>query len=260
MRPIELDLNGDAGTAWGNLGFWETGADYPRAAERLARRIGDLAQLASARRMLDLGFGPGEQWRLWQEDFGVDEIVGFEPDAGHCAWAEQRRRPQDRIHCAAASAVADHIIPGSVDAVVAVDAAYHFEDRCELLATLGRCLRPTGRAAWSDLVLTSGAERPGPVLRALLASAGIPAENLLSPERYGDALTGAGWRDVSLVRVDAEVLAGFADWWSTRRPRRMHPRMWLRAEFTARLLSANRRGGWLGYVLVSAAPPEETGD
>ncbi|MEE4297820.1 MAG: class I SAM-dependent methyltransferase [Pseudomonadales bacterium] len=256
--PLALDLNheGEPGEAWGNLGLWEPGDDYGSAARRLALRIGRRAGLAPGQALLDLGMGTGQQWSLWQGHFEVASIVGLDPDARHCAWARRWRRSDDRIVCAHAEQVRDHVQRTRFDAAVSVDAAYHFRSRCRLLEDLARLLKPEGRAAWSDLVLTGGASRPGPLLAAALPGAGIAAENLTSPERYVERLRGAGWRDVTLERLDGAVLEGFAHWWSPyRRRQRVRPRMWLRAEITARVLRANSHRRRLGYAIVSARPP-----
>lgn len=260
--PDELDLNregagvGASREAWANLGLWRAGDAYGMAARRLATRIGEGALLGPGKHLLDLGMGPAQQWSLWQERFGVASIVGLDPDPDHCAWAEGSRRGQDRIVCAPAERVGDHLAAASMDAVVAVDAAYHFPARCGLLAALARILRPGGRAAWSDLVLATPPPRPGPLLAAALPIAGIPAVNLMTSAHYVGTLEAAGWRDVELERLDAEVLDGFARWWpSYRRRHRVHPRLWLRAEVTARVLEANRRHRRLGYVVVAASPP-----
>ena len=256
--PLALDLNreGTAGEAWGNLGLWTPGDGYGEAAARLARRVGAAAALGPGQRLLDLGCGTGEPWRQWRETFGVAAIVGFEPDPVAAAFAEGRCDPRDRVHVAPAAAVARRLPPDSIDAVVAVDAAYHFEHRRALLDALAQVLRPGARAAWTDLVLDRGPARPGPVLRALLRGAGIPPGNLVTETAYAEGLAAAGWRDVHVERLDAEVLDGFARWWSGyRRRHRVRSRLWLRAELTARMLAANRRTRRLGYLLVSARPP-----
>ena len=257
-RPLALDLNreGAPGDAWGNLGLWAPGDDYGRANRRLALRVGERAGLAPGQRVLDLGMGTGQQLTLWQRHFEVASIVGLDPDADHCAWARRWQRPEDRIVQAGAEALRDHAEAHRFDAAVAVDAAYHFRDRCALLADLAQMLTPEGRAAWSDLVLADGARRPGPLLAAALATAGVPAANLTSPERYAALLHDAGWRDVALEVLDVAVLDGFPTWWfAYRRRQPVRTRMWLRAEITARVLHANSRRRRFGYVIVSARPP-----
>jgi SAM-dependent methyltransferase len=257
--PPVLDLNreGAAGEAWGNLGLWMPGDGYGEAAARLARRVGAATGLGPGQRVLELGCGTGEAWRLWRECFGVDAVVGFEPDPVAAAFAQRRCDPRDRVHVEPASAAPRRLAPGSLDAVVAVDAAYHFAQRRVLLEELPRVLRPGARAAWTDLVLDRGPASPGPVLRALLRSAGIPPGNLVPETAYAEGLAAAGWRDVHVERLDADVLDGFARWWpGYRRRHRVRTRLWLRAELTARVLAANRRTRRLGYLLVSAHPPE----
>ncbi|MEE4381682.1 MAG: class I SAM-dependent methyltransferase [Pseudomonadales bacterium] len=257
--PLALDLNGEraAGEAWGNLGLWAPGDAYGEAAARLARRVGAAAALGPGQRVLELGCGTGQAMRLWHETFGVAAVVGCEPDPVAAAFAGERCDARDRVHAAPAAAAARRLPPDSIDAVVAVDAAYHFEHRRALLDALARVLRPGARAAWTDLVLDRGPARPGPVLRALLRSAAIPHGNLLTESAYGEALAAAGWRDVRLERLDAAVLDGFARWWPAyRRRHRVRTRLWLRAELTARMLAANRRTRRLGYLIASARPPE----
>ena len=112
-----LNLASD-GTRWMNLGLWPAGEQgeegsageargeacaeagaatpYAEACAALARRLGQVAGLHADDRVLDTGFGRGDQIMLWADEFQVRHIRGINISPAEVADARQRIRRWQR--------------------------------------------------------------------------------------------------------------------------------------------------------------------
>jgi SAM-dependent methyltransferase len=245
---------------WGNLGDWSDARTYAEACAALAARVGRAAGLGAGDRVLEVACGDGDGLVLWLDAFGVRCAVGAElhPERAAAARARVAAWPADRARVDTASATDLGVhAAASVDAVVAVDAAYHFDPRARFFAEARRVLAPGGRLALTDLVLARaprGAARAA-LLRAAARACAIPPENLLDERAYAARLADAGFVDVAFERLDDAVLAGFAAF--VRAQLGAHgfaaPRVgWAKIAGAALAAALVHRRGWAHYVLVSA--------
>lgn len=213
---------------WGNLGLWPA-PDYAAAARALALRVGAAARLGPGQRVLSLASGAGEELRLWHEAFGVASAVGTERGSGP-------------------------VPTGPFEAVVCVDAAYHFVPRAAWLAEALVRLRPGGRLAFTDLTL---AGRAGWLVRGAARACGLDAGEILTAEGRTRQLRAAGFVEVVAEPLDSEVLDGFAAFVAAQRRRLGRDASgpaWRRVAGTAALIRPCRAAG-LGYALFSARRP-----
>lgn len=121
-----------------------------------------------------------------------------------------------------------HAPVGTVDCVVCVDTAYHFEQRARFFADVITALRPGGRLALSDLVLpdgqyddhtdagSSGSGLSEKLLRIAAKGMSIPRENLTTASKYTEMLQNVGFINVSIVKVHTRVFEGFASFIDVR--------------------------------------------
>lgn len=247
-------LNGDSGrTHWANLGDWSVAEGYPAAAQALAARVGKAAGIRAGDHVLDVGCGCGDSCALWVDALGAAAVVGVDPDAEALAVAARTTsaRPdlRDRVKLHVGSATTWDPVPATFDAVVAVDAAYHFEPREAFLRMAARALRPGGRLAWGDLV-THNAAGLAPLARA----AGIPERNLWDPPRYAAELAAAGFERTETQDLDAQVLDGFSHFVRREAPRLVRQRAqggWV-VLGTGAFASWVRRRNLAHYVLFMA--------
>ncbi len=191
---------------WGNLGLWDGARDYSEACEALAIRLAEVAGLRAGSRVLDVGFGHGDQILLWKRRFAVGPVTGVEVDVQGLAEARRRlvsfadvdlgldRQWQDQHY----------------DAVLALDCAYHFEHRQAFFRRVLRALHAGGVLALTDLTL---AKAPGGIARRsidqIARACDIPAENLMTAEEYTRQLEALGFTQVRVARLDG-VLDGFS--------------------------------------------------
>lgn len=259
VAPALLNGSG-ASTTWTNLGDWSASPDYPVAAEALAARVGAAARLASGQAVLDAGCGPADSCALWLRRFGVQHVTGVEQDPQAIALARAnlaRWRFERQVTLVQGDATRIAPTPGRpFDAVVAVDAAYHFAPRDRFLAAAAACLRPRGRLAFTDLAAIPS-DRDHDRLERLAKASRIPQGNLWTEAQFTQQLTRAGFRDITIQRLDTEVLHGFTKF-ALRHPLRFATRKkeggWA-VLGTAAFTSMVRRWHWASYLLISATRP-----
>lgn len=225
---------------WHNFGLWPA-PDYGSACEALGCLVGAAAQLGPGDRILSLGAGAGEELALWTGRYGCAQ-----------AWGTDEADPDTAA-----------VPPGTrVDAIVAVDAAYHFSPRAQWLAACARRLPQGGRLAYTDLNLspTGLARTVSPLLTSpLLLRANIDVQDLLGPEEQARRLKHAGFENVQVQDLSVAVIDGFIAFETRQRgrlqalPGGLDSTAWRRVRTTAAAMKALR--GWtalgFGYSLCS---------
>lgn len=128
----------ETNASWWQEGFTE-GADAEYE-EQILPLIA--ANLAGARRVLDVGCGEGQVSRLAADLPGVEHVAGVDP-----TWAQvaEARRRGGRMSVGRADAAALPFDRESFDAVVACLVFEHIEQVDEAISEVGRVLAPGGR-------------------------------------------------------------------------------------------------------------------
>ncbi len=201
-------------TLYLNMGYWRQAASYDAACEALALLLADRAGLARGDRVVDAGFGYGDQDILWARRFAVS-IAGFNVNGAQVEVARRRVLAAglgDEIALFARSALHTGLDDGWADRVVALESAFHFPSRARFFAEAARLLRPGGTIALADLVVADDASRRL-VDRVGRAVAGrfwqIPRDNLVTAATYARQLAEAGFADVLVEDVSGDVFAPF---------------------------------------------------
>ncbi len=239
----ELLHEGGGRSSWHNFGLWPA-ADYAGACRALGLRVGEAAGLRPGQRVLSLGVGDGEELALWRQHFGCHDLF-----ASDLAW------PAELVERSSAD--------GGLDAIVCVDAAYHFSPRAAWLQACAQRLRPGGRIAYTDLCLHGhGPARwlATPLLGPFMAAAGVALRELLSPAQQVRRLQDAGFEAVEWQDLSEAVLDGFIAFEAAQVARLRAgrhgdaPPAWRRVSTTARALRLLRRTPaiGLGYGVLSA--------
>lgn len=273
---------------WSNLGDWTGTDDYEKACQQLAIRVGSAADLSTKNQILDIACGNGASLRLWSKFFNVRFIDGIEVQK---SCVERIRRAQlvavqqiihaDAEHLLAQNTshrakikksflenpykISDGIgrdVLSSYDAIVCVDAAYHFKQTLAFLKHCSTHLNPNGCLSMTHLMIRS-IERNGwknylvqLQFRVALFMARISRKSLLTAEAWRQNLNELGFQVVTIDNLDQEVLKGFSDYVAELKKqvslsRRWHPSWW-KIWGTGIFCRFVYQNSLLSYALISA--------
>lgn len=250
---------------WSNLGDWSESHDYSAACHALACRIGRAADLGPSDTLLELACGHGASLDVWSEVFGVSVVDAIERQTRALASLTSDRPEALRdLWQADMNLILSQKMPWPTDkqydALVVVDAAYHFLGLRAFLEESSGRLRSGGRIAFTTLVMGSNWTRARSWQKSLVlklaAGALIPAESLVAEEELTDLFGAAGFHAPVCTILDREVLEGFTRFVARRR-RELKRRErcsagWWKVEATAAAARQLLRTGLLHYVLLKA--------
>jgi len=176
-----------------NFGYWEEDTPDASAASRnLVARLLDLIPEKTGR-ILDVACGKGATTLELLQYYPASNVTGInisEKQLNRC-WTKAPDCTFIRM-----DATDLKFADNTFDAVICVEAAFHFNTREQFLAEALRVLRPGGRIALADLLTHQQAERTNRMR--------FPQNYLGSPEAYHDLLRKVGFDTVQVIDATVE--------------------------------------------------------
>lgn len=248
-----------------NLGYWKDAATIDEACEGMARLLADTAGFGPADTVLDVGFGFADQDMFWAETFGVRRIVGLNITPSQVVTARRRvqeRGLADRIELLEASATDMPLAAATVDKVVGLECAFHFDTREDFFREAFRVLRPGGRLVLADVI--PNAPLPGGLARRIQRmnwntfskKYSVPPANADSHDSYRAKLAAAGFGNVRTESIRQHVYPGLHAY--MKRDPRMLARFHPLARFPYKMtlfFPPEQVYSAYDYILVSADKP-----
>ncbi|TGK07505.1 SAM-dependent methyltransferase [Leptospira semungkisensis] len=239
-----LYLN-DEGSSWANLGYWKEEVRYGKACEHLANHLGTLGELGPGSRILDLGFGCGDQFQVWEKEFGVSiqNIYGINVSKSQYEYTRSRYKNSES---------SPNLILGSVkalskfpenyfDSVLGLDSLYFIPNRKSWSEEVYRILKPGGVFASAEILLADRKNTFFEILkRSLIIRLASISGDLSNAEGILSLYSSKGFRLETIERIDPFVFSGFSNFLfshikdpSSRIPQSLKGRYEMLAEYLA---------------------------
>lgn len=242
----QREYYGDSG--FFNFGYWEAETSSQRkASEALVDQLLDRIPQKTGR-ILDVACGVGGSTRHLQRSYPSDMITAINISERQIAEAS-KRAPDCHFQCMDATRL--DFPDAHFDAVVCVEAAFHFDTRDAFLREAFRVLKSGGSLVLSDMIFRRFVEPLGPPLR-------VPRENLVRDiATYRKRLGAVGFEKIDVKDVTPAVMGGFcrhlAHWPAVER-RNGHMKLSesLAVSVVCRLVASSFGSAIKFYLLVSA--------
>jgi microcystin synthetase protein McyJ len=211
-----IDSASVSGPIWQNCGYWEGVSSYNEACEKLARKVGEAAELNRSTLTLDVGFGFGEQGIFWVRNFDVCKIIGVNISKFQVEFAKKRAQTQglvDRLEYKLGDAVHLPLDDAAVDRVIAMQSAFQFNTREDFFKEAARVMKPNGIIVLADMILQEGHKRQFKLWSWFTRRrVGWPDKNVYDTKEYKRILERTGFENIDITVITNKVFPGMSQY------------------------------------------------
>ncbi|MFT6154896.1 MAG: cyclopropane fatty-acyl-phospholipid synthase-like methyltransferase [Bermanella sp.] len=281
LEDIQLNYQPKTGvlnSSWGNLGCWldDTNTpinDYSQACQQLAVELGRLAKLdkqvnlSEGHKVLDTGFGCGDQLAVWSNEFHVKQLMGINFSHSQTAYALNKIKGQQKDNSYilkqgdCCDPFAWQSVPKSLDRIIALDCLYHFKNKPAYFKLCNQHMADHGILAVSDLILVKPIHNPVYkwILKIICKLSHIPFQNLMTLSHYQQLLIQQGLVLSQAEDISHRVFLPFGQWLNSyisemkKHNKTRRKLSWAKYKFTAIFLRWAHNKQILGYQLLQVS-------
>lgn len=250
-----------------NMGYWrDVDVRQPNALDCATRALFELVCMTGEisdkdERVIDIGCGFGTNAIHCARNFHPKRITGVNISSVQIEIGERlvaEAQLQDRIDFVEASATSMPFPTSSVDKILSIEAAFHFDTRQDFFEDALRILRPGGLLALADLVVPPPRNPSQRFhLSGLRRSQQIPAANTYGIDEYATKLEATGFEILEAESIREDVCLPFRRY-QTARPIRTQIRDTLRFNIFYVISAAQFLLYPWDYLRVKARKPTES--
>jgi cyclopropane fatty-acyl-phospholipid synthase-like methyltransferase len=200
-----------------NFGYWNGASDPIAAQQGLCSSVGEMAELGSARRLVDLGSGLGAPAKYWASRYDLDvvcvninrrQLLESNGGGGNKAF--------ERLSCVNATSVTLPFPDGSADRIVALESAQHFRPLSGFVRECRRVLSPGGTLVMAIPVTARPLHGLAKLFRLGILSLTWSSEHY-SAQYVRSALASSGFNVSGVTSIGHEVYEPLADYYLKNR-------------------------------------------
>lgn len=205
-----------------NMGFWRDiknidGNSLHESNRALFKLVCEGAHFSENDQIgLDAGCGFGTNIQYCVENSPVQKMIGLNISPNQIEWGNNYLRAAghaSRAEIIMSSATNMLFADESVDKIVSVEAAFHFETRETFFQEVKRVLKPNGIFSMADLIVckpTNFWQRL--LVKNVMRSLFVPAQNIMDYEEYVEKIRQSGLQIIEIERIGNEVVPSFRKW------------------------------------------------
>jgi cyclopropane fatty-acyl-phospholipid synthase-like methyltransferase len=201
-----------------NFGYWTDAADPIDAQRNLCSSVGEMAELHSASRLLDLGSGLGAPAKYWLSRYDLNIVcVNINRHQLVESNGAGKSITPEKLSCVNATSVTLPFPDGSADRIVALESAQHFRPLSEFMRECRRVLTPGGSLILAIPVTARPLYGLAKLLRLGILSLTWSSEHY-SAQYVRSALAASGFSVSSVNSIGHEVYEPLTDYYLKNRP------------------------------------------
>jgi cyclopropane fatty-acyl-phospholipid synthase-like methyltransferase len=205
-----------------NMGFWRDikdikGDSLHESNRALFKLVCEGASFSENDKIaLDAGCGFGTNIQYCVENSPVQKMIGLNISPNQIEWGNKylaENGHSSRAEIIMSSATDMLFADESVDKIVSIEAAFHFDTRENFFQEAKRVLKPNGILSMADLIVC----KPQTFLQRLLAknvmkTLFVPAPNVMNYEEYVEKIRESGLEILEVECIGQDVVPGFRKW------------------------------------------------
>ena len=191
-----------------NLGYWKDTHSIRKACEQLIDLVISNAGITNGHSILDVGFGYGDQDVYIAKQFPQLTIHGIniiQEQVKHAQETVHKEGLSQQIKLDTGDAVNLNLGPGSFDAVIAIESAFHFNTRELFFKEAFRVLKDKGVLCLADCLPPELFENTS-AMQVAAGNMAIPVSNLYDIDEYVCMLKRSGFTNITFTDISEWVL------------------------------------------------------